>query len=122
MPTFAAVDIGANSVRLKIARLDARRLKLIREDRQGTRLGEQVFRGGFLSPKSMGDTVKVLSRFHRAAQKYAVDAVRVVATSALRGARNGQAFIDWVHSATGWKVETISGIEEARLIHLGLVS
>jgi len=122
MPTFAAVDIGANSVRLKIARLDARRLKLIHEDRQVTRLGEQVFRGGFLSPKSMGDTVKVLSRFHRAAQKYAVDAVRVVATSALRGARNGQAFIDWVHSATGWKVVTISGIEEARLIHLGLVS
>ncbi len=122
MPNFAAVDIGANSVRLKIARLEGRRLKVVHEDRQVTRLGEQVFRGGFLSPKSMGDTVKVLRRFHRAAQKYAADAVRVVATSALRGARNGQAFIDWVHSATGWKVETISGIEEARLIHLGLVS
>jgi exopolyphosphatase/guanosine-5'-triphosphate,3'-diphosphate pyrophosphatase len=40
----------------------------------------------------------------------------------LRNARNGQAFVDWVHSATGWKVETISGIEEARLIHLGVVS
>jgi exopolyphosphatase / guanosine-5'-triphosphate,3'-diphosphate pyrophosphatase len=122
MPTFAAVDIGANSVRLKIGQLDSRRLKIVHEDRQVTRLGEQVFRGGFLSPKSMGDTVKVLRRFHRAAQKYAADPVRVVATSALRQARNGQAFIDWVHSATGWKVETISGIEEARLIHLGLVS
>jgi len=46
----------------------------------------------------------------------------VVATSALRDARNSQAFLEWVRSTTGWKVEIISGVEEARLIHLGLVS
>ena len=40
----------------------------------------------------------------------------------LRDARNSQAFLEWVRSATGWKVEIISGLEEARLIHLGLVS
>jgi len=45
-----------------------------------------------------------------------------VATSALRDARNSQSFLEWVHSATGWRVEIISGVEEARLIHLGLVS
>jgi exopolyphosphatase/guanosine-5'-triphosphate,3'-diphosphate pyrophosphatase len=45
-----------------------------------------------------------------------------VATSALRDARNSQAFLQWVRSATGWRVEIISGVEEARLIHLGLVS
>jgi exopolyphosphatase / guanosine-5'-triphosphate,3'-diphosphate pyrophosphatase len=50
------------------------------------------------------------------------DPVRVVATSALRDARNSQAFLEWVRSATGWKVEIISGLGEARLIHLGLVS
>ena len=48
--------------------------------------------------------------------------MRVVATSALRDARNSRAFLEWVRSATGWKVEIISGLEEARLIHLGLVS
>jgi len=48
--------------------------------------------------------------------------VRVVATSAMRDARNSQAFLEWVRSATGWRVEIISGVEEARLIHLGLVS
>ena len=48
--------------------------------------------------------------------------MRVVGTSALRDARNSQAFLEWVHSATGWKVEIISGLEEARLIHLDLVS
>jgi exopolyphosphatase/guanosine-5'-triphosphate,3'-diphosphate pyrophosphatase len=122
MPTFAAVDIGSNSVRLKIARLQGRRLRAIHEDREVTRLGEGVFRTGFLTPESIAETVKVLRRFHRATQQIVTDSVRVVATSALRDARNSQAFLEWVRSATGWRVEIISGLEEARLIHLGLVS
>jgi exopolyphosphatase / guanosine-5'-triphosphate,3'-diphosphate pyrophosphatase len=122
MPTFAAVDIGSNSVRLKIARLTRGRLRPVHEDREVTRLGEGVFRTGFLTPESMAETVKVLRRFHRATQQVVTDTVRVVATSALRDARNSQAFLEWVRSTTGWRVEIISGLEEARLIHLGLVS
>jgi exopolyphosphatase / guanosine-5'-triphosphate,3'-diphosphate pyrophosphatase len=122
MPTFAAVDIGSNSVRLKIARLQSGRLRPLHEDREVTRLGEGVFGSGFLTPESMAETVKVLRRFHRATQQIVTDSVRVVATSALRDARNSQAFLEWVRSATGWRVEIISGVEEARLIHLGLVS
>jgi exopolyphosphatase/guanosine-5'-triphosphate,3'-diphosphate pyrophosphatase len=122
MPTLAAVDIGSNSVRLKIARLQAGRLKAIHEDREVTRLGEGVFRSGFLTPESIAETVRVLRRFHRTTQQIVTDNVRVVATSALRDARNSQAFLEWVRSATGWRVEIVSGVEEARLIHLGLVS
>src|SRR5580765_4137487 len=122
MPTFAAVDIGSNSVRLKISRLVSHRLVEIHEDREVTRLGESVFRNGFLSPEAIALTVKVLRRFHRAAQRTGADSVRVVATSALRDARNSRAFLEWVRSATGWTVEIISGLEEARLIHLGIIS
>src|SRR3989440_391058 len=122
MPTLAAIDIGSNSVRLKIARLAGHRLREIVEDREVTRLGESVFRSGFLSPEAMENTIKVLRRFHRTVQREGADVVRVVATSALRDARNSRAFLEWVRSATGWKVEIISGLEEARLIHLGLVS
>ncbi len=122
MPTFAAVDIGSNSVRLKISRLVAHRLVEIHEDREVTRLGESVFRSGLLSPEAIALTVKVLRRFHRAIQRAGADTLRVVATSALRDARNSRAFLEWVRSATGWRVEIISGLEEARLIHLGLTS
>ncbi len=122
MPTFAAVDIGSNSVRLKIARLHVGRLRSLHEDREVTRLGDGVFRSGFLTPESMAETIKVLRRFHRATQQIVTDSVRVVATSALRDARNSQAFLEWVKSATGWRVEIISGVEEARLIHLGLIT
>ena len=122
MPTFAAIDIGSNSVRLKISRLQAGRLKEIHEDREVTRLGEGVFGGGLLSPEAMTETVRVLRRFHRAMQECGTDSVKVVATAALRDARNSRAFLEWVRSTTGWTVEIISGLEEARLIHLGIIS
>ncbi len=109
-------------MRIKIARVVRHRLQTIHEDRVVTRLGESAFRFGTLSPEAMEDTVKVLRRFYRDVQTFGVDQVRVVATSALRDAPNSAAFIAWVHSATGWKVETISGLEEGRLIHLGVMA
>ncbi|MGA3105497.1 MAG: Ppx/GppA phosphatase family protein [Terriglobales bacterium] len=122
MPTFAAIDIGSNSVRLKISRLVGGRLKTIHEDREVTRLGEGVFSGGLLSPESMSNTVRVLRRFHRATQEAGTDSVKIVATAAMRDARNSRAFLEWVRSTTGWTIEIISGLEEARLIHLGIIS
>src|SRR5205814_971249 len=77
---------------------------------------------GALSPEAMDATVKVLRRFHRVVRSYGSDRVRVVGTSALREASNSAAFLAWVQSAIGWKVETISGLEEGRLIHLGLLT
>ena len=123
MPTFAAIDIGSNSVQdFKISRLQAGRLKKIHEDREVTRLGEGVFKSGLLAPEAMTETVRVLRRFHRAMQECSTDSVRVVATAAMRDARNSRAFLEWVRSTTGWTIEIISGLEEARLIHLGIVS
>ena len=122
MPIFAAVDIGSNSVRLSIARLSRGRLQVLHQDREVTRLGKGVFTTGSLDPQAIAHTIKVLKRFHRAVQDYSADQIRVVATSALRDARNNRAFIEWVHSATGWRPEVISGLEEGRLIHLGVIS
>ncbi len=122
MPIFAAVDIGANSVRLKIAELTRRKLKVVHEDREVTRLGESVFRSNSLAPDTMAHTVKVLTRFYRASQKFGAEQVRVVSTSPLRDSKNARAFVEWVKSAVGWKVEVISGLEEGRLIHLGVLS
>ena len=122
MPTFAAIDIGSNSCRLKIARVVAHRLKTLHEDREITRLGSSVFDSGLISPDAMAATLRALKRFQRAVQSHAVDRIRVVATSAVRDARNAPAFQAWVKSETGWNMEIISGLEEGRLIHLGLMS
>ena len=122
MATLAAVDIGANSVRLKIARVVRKRLQVLHEDREVVRLGESVFRAGALDPAAMEQTVRVLRRFQKAAQAHGATQVRVVATSALRDANNGPAFVHWVHAAIGWRVEVVSGVEEGRLIHLGVMA
>jgi exopolyphosphatase / guanosine-5'-triphosphate,3'-diphosphate pyrophosphatase len=122
MPTFAAIDIGSNSVRLKIASVQQHRLKTLHEDREVVRLGESVFQTGVISPDAMANTIRALKRFQKAVQLHVVDKVRVVATSAMRDARNAAAFTAWVKSATGWQVEVISGLEEGRLIHLGVVT
>jgi exopolyphosphatase / guanosine-5'-triphosphate,3'-diphosphate pyrophosphatase len=120
MPVLAAIDIGSNSVRLKIARLSKSRVATLYEDREVTRLGEGVFRDGALAPEGMALTVSVLERFRRACDRYKAQQVRVVATSATRDARNSEEFAAWVKSATGWDLEVISGLEEGRLIHLGV--
>ncbi len=121
MPTFAAIDIGSNSCRLKIARVVAHRLKTLHMDREVTRLGASVFDSGLVSPDAMAATLRALKRFQRAVQLHGVDRMRVVATSAMRDARNAAAFQAWVKAETGWNMETISGLEEGRLIHRGLM-
>lgn len=120
MPTFAAIDVGSNSCRLKIAKVVAHRLKTLAEDREVTRLGASVFDAGLISPEAMASTLRALKRFQRAVQAHGADQVRVVATSAMRDARNAAAFQAWVQAETGWNLEVISGLEEGRLIHLGV--
>jgi exopolyphosphatase/guanosine-5'-triphosphate,3'-diphosphate pyrophosphatase len=121
MTTFAAIDIGSNSCRLKIAKVVAHKLKTLAEDREVTRLGASVFESGIISPEAMALTLRTLKRFQRTVQGHAVDRIRVVATAATRDARNGAAFQAWVKAETGWDLEIISGLEEGRLIHLGVM-
>jgi exopolyphosphatase/guanosine-5'-triphosphate,3'-diphosphate pyrophosphatase len=122
MPVFAAIDVGSNSCRLKIARVVAHRLKTLHEDREVTRLGASVFESGLISPEAMSATLRALKRFQRAVQTHAADRIRVVTTSAMRDARNSAAFQAWVKAETGWSMEIISGLEEGRLIHHGVMS
>lgn len=122
MPTYAAIDIGSNSCRLKIAKVVAHRLKTLAEDREVTRIGSSVFETGLISPEAMASTLRALKRFQRAVQAHGADRIRVVATSAVRDARNSAAFQAWVLAETGWNLEIISGLEEGRLIHLGVTA
>lgn len=122
MPTFAAIDIGSNSCRLKIAKVVVHHLKTLHEDREVTRLGSSVFDTGLVSPDAMATTLRALKRFQRAVQLHGADRIRIVATAAMRDARNAAAFQAWVKAETGWNMEIISGLEEGRLIHHGIMA
>jgi exopolyphosphatase/guanosine-5'-triphosphate,3'-diphosphate pyrophosphatase len=94
--------------------------RILASDREVTRLGESVFRNGSVSEEAMHATCTVLTRMADLYRKLEVAGVRVVATSAIRDARNQGAFVERASLAAGAPVEIISGREEARLIFLGV--
>src|SRR5689334_15348348 len=123
MPRYAAVDIGSNSVRMQAAEvLPGAEPKILAADREVTRLGASVFRTGSISNEAIENVSRVLSRFAGMYRSLDVAGVRVVATSAVRDASNQDTFIARASEAVGAPVEVISGLEEARLIHLGVQS
>ncbi len=121
MPSYAAIDIGSNSVRMMAAAVvPGRPLEIHATDREVTRLGQSVFRTGAVSKEAMDLLTKALDRMVAAYRKHDVVAVRAVATAAVRDANNQQEFLDRVAKTIGGPVEIISGQEEARLIHVGV--
>ena len=97
-------------------------LRVLARDREVTRLGESVFRTGFVSEDAMKSTCGVLARMADLYRKLDVVGVRAVATSAIRDTRNQKDFLLRASDAVGASVEIISGREEARLIQLGVES
>jgi exopolyphosphatase/guanosine-5'-triphosphate,3'-diphosphate pyrophosphatase len=123
MPSYAAIDIGSNSVRMLAAEVEpGGPPRVLAEDRQVTRLGESVFRTGEIDEASMAITLATLERMAGAYRQHNVLAARVVATSAVRDARNQARFLERASAIIAQPVEIISGQEEARLIHLGVES
>src|SRR5579871_6660498 len=123
MPRYAAVDIGSNSVRMMAAEVSVGgRTQILAEDRQVTRLGASVFRNGRIGQDAMQFVCENLTRMGQIYKKLDVVGVRAVATSAVRDAGNQREFIERAAKALGSPVEIISGQEEARLIHLGVLA
>jgi exopolyphosphatase/guanosine-5'-triphosphate,3'-diphosphate pyrophosphatase len=123
MPRYAAIDIGSNSVRMEAAEVaHGEAPRVLASDREVTRLGESVFRHGSVSEEAMQSTCAVLARMAALYRRLDVVGVRAVATSAIRDSRNRDEFLQRASEAAGAQVETISGREEARLIHVGVQS
>lgn len=114
MRRLAAIDIGTNSVKLSVLELRGGRPHSVREEVVVTRLGEGVNARRRLLPQAIRRTLRVVRRFRRAAD--ALDApVRIIATEAIRRARNRALLID----ALGAPVTILTRRTEARMSFLG---
>jgi len=123
MPRYAAIDIGSNSIRMEAAEVTSGEpVRVLASDREVTRLGESVFRGGAVGEEALRASCSVLARMAATYRKLDVVGVRAVATSAIRDTRNQKDFVARASEAAGTPVEIISGREEARLIYLGVES
>ena len=117
----AAVDVGTNSIHMVIAEVDADgRFRVLDRAKDMVRLGAKTLQSGRLSAKAMDTGIATLSAFRTLAERQGVTRVQAVATSAVREAANGGDFITRVKREVGWRVKVIHGLEEARLIYLGV--
>ncbi len=114
---LAAVDLGTNSVHMVIADVTPDgRIQVVDRVKEMVRLGRRAFTTGRLSPETMALASRTLKTFGRLAKARKVERLRCVATSAVREARNGAAFVARLKRETGLPIRVISGEEEARLI------
>jgi exopolyphosphatase/guanosine-5'-triphosphate,3'-diphosphate pyrophosphatase len=119
--TLAAVDVGTNSLHLVVARtVDGERFEVLTREKDVVRLGSGSADMGELSADAIDRAVATLERFRRIADSYDAP-VRAVATSAVREAKNRRVFLRRAEAEAGVHVEVVSGSEEARLIHLGVL-
>ncbi len=114
--TVAAIDVGANSVRMAIAEvLPDGRNEVLERFQRAVRLGQDTFRRGRLGAQSIRAAVAILRDYRHQIDLYKAQRVRAVATSAVREATNADSFLNRVFMATGLNVEVIATSEESRL-------
>jgi exopolyphosphatase / guanosine-5'-triphosphate,3'-diphosphate pyrophosphatase len=117
---IAAVDLGSNSFHMVVARYSHGQLIILDRLREMVRLGAGLDEQGRLKREAMDMALQCLERFGQRLRDMKAESVRVVGTNTLRRAKRKGAFLDRARAALGHPIEVISGIEEARLIYLGV--
>ena len=117
---IAAVDLGSNSFHMVVARYSHGQLTILDRLRETVRLGAGLDEQGRLKREAVDTALECLERFGQRLRDMKAESVRVVGTNTLRKARRKGAFLDRARAALGHPIEVISGIEEARLIYLGV--
>ena len=120
-PVLAALDIGTNSFHLVVARaVGGERFETLTREKEVVRLGHGGGDMKELSADAIERGIACLRRMRRIADSYGAT-LRAVATSAVREAANAGVFLERARREAGIDIEVISGAEEARLIHLGVL-
>jgi len=117
---IAAVDLGSNSFHMVVARYSHGQLIIVDRIREMVRLAAGLDEHGRLDRNAVDRALECLDRFGQRLKDMKAESVRVVGTNTLRQARRKGAFLDRAASALGHPIEIIAGVEEARLIYLGV--
>ncbi|MFA6972024.1 MAG: exopolyphosphatase [Gallionella sp.] len=119
-PVLAAVDLGSNSFRLQVARVEGEQLYMLDGLREPVRLAAGLTADNYLDEAAQQRALAALARFGERLRDLPSDAVRVVGTNSLRVAENAAQFIAKAEQVLGFPIEVIAGREEARLIYMGV--
>ena len=119
---MAAVDIGTNSTRLLVADVTEGRIADIERETRVTRLGEGVDRRRRLLPVPIARVRNVLSGYRRSLESLGAERTLAIATSAIRDAENGEAFLGEIEWSYGFATRLLSGHDEALMMFRGVTS
>jgi exopolyphosphatase/guanosine-5'-triphosphate,3'-diphosphate pyrophosphatase len=122
MSRVAAIDLGTNSTRLLVADVEDGRIADLERDMRVTRLGEGVDERGRLLPVPVARVRNVLSDYRRRLEALGAERTLAIATSAVRDADNGEAFLGEVEWSYGFTTQLLSGHDEAMLMFRGVTS
>ncbi len=118
---LAAIDIGTNSIRCIVVEADAQNsCRVLDDEKAMVRLGEGMTESGCICDAAKERAIEALQRMAKISHGLNAEIAAVVATSAVRKARNREEFLSKVKSATGLEIEVISGSQEAELATLSV--
>ena len=118
--SIAVLDMGSNSFHLVVARIEHGEIRPLQAFREGVRLGEGLNETGCLSKAAQQRGLACLKQFGQRLEGLPDEGIVAFATNALRIASNSRAFLRQAEAALGYPIQVISGVEEARLIYLGV--
>lgn len=118
----AIIDLGSNTFQLLIAQISDGKSTILEDESYVSKIGQGGISQGFITPEATQRAIVALQYFKTLTDKYNIEASKVKAfgTSAVRNAKNQQAFIDAIAQNVGFEIEVIAGNQEAQLIYEGV--
>ena len=118
----AVIDIGSNSIRLAIFDRLENALVPLYNERVFCALGRGLAQGDLLDREAMEEATRTVTRFVRLAGSLGVGDTELIATAAVRDARNGRLLVEDIEAACGARIRILDGTEEARMSALGVMA
>jgi exopolyphosphatase/guanosine-5'-triphosphate,3'-diphosphate pyrophosphatase len=115
----AAVDIGSNTTRVLVAEPQDGQLRKVMEQRAYTRIDKASKRKGKITPEKVAELAEVVATQVRLAEELGAEAIRIVATAAIRESKNADGVAREIGERVGHPVEVLSEEDEGRLAFLG---
>lgn len=116
----AVIDLGTNTFNLIIASVSNRNIEVKYTTKEGVALGMGGINDGYIHEDAIQRAVSCLKHFKQACDEWNVSEIKAIGTSAIRDAKNGQAFQKLIEKETGITIEIIDGLREAALIYKGI--
>lgn len=115
----AAIDIGSNTTRVLVAEPQGGQLRKVMEQRAYTQIGADMKRDGSMSAEKIDEVAEVVATQVRLAEELGAEAIRIVATAAIREAENRKKAVKKITKVAGVEVDVLSEEQEGHLAFVG---